>query len=288
MRILVYGAGVIGSILAARLHEARHDVSLVARGERLAALRDHGVLLAEAESPAITRVPVAVLERPAGRFDLIAVCVRSHQVDAVLESVAQLEGDVLFLVNWAAGPAPLEAAIGRGRVLLGFPGAGGTMEGEVVRTVAASLMTRLVSMPVGELDGASSPRLTRVVETLRSGGFNAKPESRMDAWLTTHAAFEVPLGRSVQEAGSPLALAADSDAIRNMVRVMRGNLQTLPSGPVPRAFTALRRVPEGVLVPVFRRFLRSSVAAALETSSAAVSAELAFLAGQLAELVQTS
>jgi ketopantoate reductase len=39
MKLLVYGAGVTGSLLAARLHEAGQDVSLLARGERLAALR---------------------------------------------------------------------------------------------------------------------------------------------------------------------------------------------------------------------------------------------------------
>lgn len=43
MKVLIYVAGVIGSLLAARLHEAGHDVSLLARGERLGALRENGV-----------------------------------------------------------------------------------------------------------------------------------------------------------------------------------------------------------------------------------------------------
>ena len=145
MKLLVYGAGVTGSLFSARLHEAGHDVSLLARGERLTALRQHGVRLAEGDGPAVRRVPVPVVERPAGRYDLIAVLVRAHQVDAVLESIAGLDGDVLFLLNWAAGPEPLGAAIGRERVLLGFPTEAGTMDGEVVRYRAASLMTRLVT-----------------------------------------------------------------------------------------------------------------------------------------------
>jgi 2-dehydropantoate 2-reductase len=103
MRLLVYGAGVTGSLFSARLHESGHDISLLARGERLAALRQHGVQVAEGDSPAIRRVPVPVVEHPAGRYDLIAVFVRTHQVDAVLEPLAGLEGDVLFLLNWAPG-----------------------------------------------------------------------------------------------------------------------------------------------------------------------------------------
>ena len=105
MRLLVYGAGVLGSLLAARLHEAGHDVALLARGERLAALRRHGIQLAEEDSPVVRRVPVPVVEAPTDGYDLIAVVVRAHQIDPVLESVAGLDSDVLFLHAWAAEAA---------------------------------------------------------------------------------------------------------------------------------------------------------------------------------------
>jgi 2-dehydropantoate 2-reductase len=189
MKLLVYGAGVTGSLFSVRLHEAGHDVSLLARGERLAALRRHGVQLAEGKSPAVRRVPVPVVEHPAAGYDLIAVFVRAHQVDAVLESLAGLEGDVLFMLNWAAGPEPLGTVIGRERVLLGFPTAAGTMDGDVVRYRPASVMTRRFPMPIGEPDGHATPRLERIVRALRTAGINAKAEPQMDAWLKTHAAY---------------------------------------------------------------------------------------------------
>jgi 2-dehydropantoate 2-reductase len=99
MKLLVYGAGVTGSLFAARLHEAGLDVSLLARGERLTVLREHGVLLAKGDSPVTRQVPVPVVERPAGPYDLTAVFVRTHQMDAVLESLAGLDGDVLVTVQ---------------------------------------------------------------------------------------------------------------------------------------------------------------------------------------------
>ena len=64
----------------------------------------------------------------------------------------------------------------------------------------------------------------------------AKAEPRMDAWLRTHAAFEVPLGQAVHAAGGPDALARDPDAIRRMIHMMRQNLKTMPTPTVPRAF----------------------------------------------------
>ena len=277
MKLLVYGAGVLGSLFAARLHEAGHDVSLLARGERLAALRRHGVQLAEADNPAVRRVPVPVVEQPAGGYDLIAVFVRTHQVDAVLESLAGLDGDVLFLLNWAAGAEPLGAVIGHERVLLGFGAAGGTMDGDVVRYRQTSLMTRLVPMPIGEPDGRSTPRLDRIVRTLRTAGINAKAEPQMDAWLKTHAAFAVPLGQAVLAAGGPVALADDPDAVRAMIRLIRQHLAAMPTPPVPRGFVALQTLPQGLLAALLRRFLRSPTAAHSGLNNASPTTEAAEL-----------
>jgi 2-dehydropantoate 2-reductase len=283
MKLLVYGAGVLGSLYAARLHEAGLDVSLLARGERLAALRRHGVQLAEGDGPAVRRVPVPVVEHPAGGYDLTAVFVRAHQVDAVLESLAGLDGDVLFLLNWAAGAQPLGAVLGHERVLLGSGSAGGTMDGDVVRYRPAGPLTRRVPMRIGEPDGRTTPRLDRIVRMFRTAGLNAKAEPRMDAWLKTHAAFSVPLGQAAHAAGGPKALADAPGAVRDMIRLMRDNLAALPMPPVPRAFAALRTLPEGLLVAVLRSFLRGPTTAhsGLSDVSPATTAELERLTEQL-------
>ncbi|MEW2517081.1 ketopantoate reductase family protein [Actinacidiphila alni] len=283
MKLLVYGAGVCGTLIAARMHEAGHDVSLLARGERLTALRQRGVLLAEEGDPTVRRIPVPVVEEPDGAYDLIAVIVRTHQVDEVLESLAGVRGDVLFMLNWAAGPAPLGAVIGYERVLLGFPAAGGTMDGDVVRYRKANAVTRRVAMPVGEPDGRGTPRLERIVDAFRAAGINAKAEPRMDAWLRTHAAFEVPLGQAVHTAGGPAALAESPDAVRAMLHLMRQNLAALRTPPVPRAFAALRVLPTVLLVAVLRRFLKSPTAvhSGLSNRSPATTAELDRLSEQL-------
>lgn len=283
MKILVYGAGVLGSLFSARLHDAGHDVALLARGERLAALRRNGVQLAEGNSPTVRRVPVPVVEHPADGYDLTAVLVRTHQVDAVLASLTGLEGDVLILGNWAAGAPPLGAVIGHERVLLGFPTTGaGRMDGDVVRLRATHRATRRLATPIGEPDGRTTPRLERVVEAFGTAGIKAKAESQMDAWLQTHAAFEVPLGQAVNAAGGAAALAADRDAMRDMVGQMRQNLAAMPTSSVPRGFVALRTLPEGLVAALLRRFLRSPTATnGLDNASPAARTEIDLLAEQL-------
>ncbi|GLU48358.1 hypothetical protein [Nocardiopsis ansamitocini] len=103
------------------------------------------------------------------------------------------------------------------------------------------------------------------------------------ARLRTHAAFSVPLGQAVRAAGGPIALADDADALRRMLHLMRQNLAAMPTPPVPRGFVALRTLPEGLLVAVLRRFLRSPMAlySGLNNTSPAEAAELEGLAGQI-------
>ncbi len=64
---------------------------------------------------------------------------------------------------------------------------------------------------------------------------------------------------------------------------MRQNLAALPTPPVPRAFAALQTLPEGLLVAVLRRFLRSTTAvhSGLSDVSPATAAELGRLAEQM-------
>ncbi|WP_211240944.1 ketopantoate reductase family protein [Hamadaea tsunoensis] len=281
MKLLVYGAGVVGSLFAVRMHEAGHDVSLLARGKRLAALREHGVQLAEGDSPDVRQVPVPVVEHPARQYDLTAVFVRTQQIDPVLEALAALEGDVLFMLNWAAGADPLGAVIGRERVLLGFPTEAGIMDGDVIHYRAAGFLTRRVATPIGEPDGSSTARLERIVQAFRAAGINAKAEPHMDAWLKTHAAFVVPLGQAVDAAGGPAALAEDPDAVRDMLRLIRRHLAAMPTPPVPRAFAALQTLPEGLLVTLLRRFLRSPTAAHSGLGRTSEAPELQRLAEQM-------
>src|ERR1700691_4794374 len=79
------------------------------------------------------------------------------------------------------------------------------------------------------------------------------------------------------------AKAMDQRAVRGMIRLMRQNLAAMPTPPVPRGFVALQTLPEGLLVSMLRRFLRSPTAAysGLSSASPAATAELERLAEQM-------
>ena len=117
MRTLIIGAGVLGSFNAARLKEAGHDVTLLARGRRLAELREHGVVLEDFRTGRRTSTQVPLVDRlgPDDAYDLAIVIMRRNQILSVLPMLAQNHHipSVLFLGNNAAGPQDLIDALGR-------------------------------------------------------------------------------------------------------------------------------------------------------------------------------
>jgi 2-dehydropantoate 2-reductase len=75
MRIVVVGPGVVGSIYGGLLARSGHDVTLVARGQRLADLRTHGLVLEDADSGQRTEIslPVVAELSPDDHYDLVLV-----------------------------------------------------------------------------------------------------------------------------------------------------------------------------------------------------------------------
>ena len=162
MRILIYGAGVLGSRYAAALHQAGRQVTILARGERFKQLQEHGIVLEEINTGQRTVVPVPVVNalKPEDAYDLVLVIMRSNQVLDILPVLAanQHTPNVLFLGNNIHGPQAMTQALGRERVLLGFAAAAGTREGHVVRYIHADKNATCV----GEIDGIYTERVKEI------------------------------------------------------------------------------------------------------------------------------
>ena len=90
MRILIFGAGVIGSLYAALLAEAGYDVSVYARGRRLESLTRGGLLYKRKGK--IRKAPVNILSRleVEDRYDLVFLTVRENQLHAAPDEMRQL------------------------------------------------------------------------------------------------------------------------------------------------------------------------------------------------------
>ena len=165
LRVVVAGAGALGTCYAALLARAGVDVCVLARPERVAALqaglRVSG--LVEAAAP----VQVVTTGRDAGRADYLLITTKTMDTDAML---AALDGvaaaSVLSLQNGLAKNDALAAAFGPDRVL----GAACVVGASLVAPGHARLTMNQATW-VGEPGGGTSERAARLAAVLRAAGF---------------------------------------------------------------------------------------------------------------------
>src|ERR1700689_5258504 len=130
MKILLIGAGVIGTVYGANLGAAGDTVSVLAHGDRTAEVADIGLRARDVADGAVTAASVNVVsELQADTYDLVLVAVTRDQVSAVCASLTTLTGaPAILLLGNSAGREVVPDAV-RGRLHLGFPGVGGTLAG---------------------------------------------------------------------------------------------------------------------------------------------------------------
>ena len=104
MKICIFGAGAIGGYMGAKLAQAGAEVSLVARGPHLAAIKDKGLTLAEADRDPVT-VKINASENPAdlGPQDYVIVTLKAHSVPAVVPKMQPLIGRNTTIVSGVNG-----------------------------------------------------------------------------------------------------------------------------------------------------------------------------------------
>ncbi len=292
MRILVYGGGNIGCLYAALLAESGQDVSILARGIRLAHIRDHAIQLEDVVTGKQTTARVKAVERldVGDDFDLVLVVLPKNHVSEVLPILAanRRPPSVMFFGNNAAGPREMIEALGRDRVLLGFPGAAAVTHDHSIRYLILS--AREQPTTIGELGGTRSPRIKEIADALRTAGFPVSICSNMDAWLKTHAAKISPTANALYLAGVDAPrLARTRDALVLMLRAVREGYRVLSALGIPvtpKSHRIFQWLPEPLLLVVARRMVESDTTSIKIGHALAARNEMRTLADEFRELIQ--
>jgi 2-dehydropantoate 2-reductase len=265
MKILVYGAGVIGTLYAARLREAGHQVTVLARSSRLADIQSQGLMLEDVVGGARSTTQVATTERLSAEdsYDMVLVAVRWDQLSGIMPDLTLNTNSptVLFMLNNPLGSAGLVDALGADRVLLGFPGAGGTLEGNVVRY---AIITQQPTT-LGEPNGTETARLLTIADAFRASGFRTRTDGDMAAWLSSHAFFVTSVSGAIYLAGGDCKrLSRSRPLLRLMVSGVREGftaVRTLGQPVHPLSLNVLFTwLPRPVGLHYWRRFFSNSMA----------------------------
>ncbi len=188
MKILVMGTGAIGGCYGGMLAHAGYDVTFVARGANLEAIRSNGLRVESAAAGNFT-VAVPATDNPAaaGETDLILYCVKSYHNEAAIGEMAGAVGDktaILTLQNGLESGEMLSQRFGNERVLLGAayieaarkgPGLFAEMGGDC-------------GIVFGEQDGSRSERAVRIREAFETAGIDAELSTDVRTSLWTKLA----------------------------------------------------------------------------------------------------
>jgi len=103
MKIAIFGAGAIGGYLAVKLHQAGADVTVIARGPHLAAMRANGLTLKSDNATVNVRMPATDKAEEAGPQDYVVVTLKANGLAPAAPEIAKLMGPETALVTGING-----------------------------------------------------------------------------------------------------------------------------------------------------------------------------------------
>lgn len=195
MKVLVYGAGVIGCELAHELCNGGNEVTILARGKWRQKLDENGLVIRHYGQLCTTIDHIKTIEKlnVNDKYDLIFVVMQYNQVLDIISELAANVSDYIVFVGNNMNPSYCQKqicndAVSQKEVAFGFQGTGGRREDEKVISMHFS-----VGMTVGGLRGKLTTQFeNRIITAFAETKYRLTWEQNMEGWLLSHAASILP------------------------------------------------------------------------------------------------
>lgn len=192
VKFAVFGTGGIGGFLGAALARSGQDVSFVARGKHLDAMRKNGLSI-QSVSLGNFRVKAKATEKPSdiGVVDVVLFCVKSYDTEATLQEIGPLIGQNTVVVSFQNGidsEDRIGEALGKGHVLAGAIAVESYIAepGKIVQSAGPWMIT------VGEMDGSVTPRVNSIRDAFVSAGLKCEVSAAIREVLWQKFLFITP------------------------------------------------------------------------------------------------
>ena len=203
MKICVFGAGAIGGLMAVELARTNVDVSVVARGAHLAAMRARGLRLRIDGEEHVAHLRCTDAPAELGVQDFVIIALKAHMISNVVETMTPLLGSRTCVVTASNGlpywyfsdsrlppdGATLESIDPGGKqwAVLGPERAVGCVVFPAAEVEAAGVVRHEHGrkFPIGEPDGVRSERIEALHRMLTDAGLDApiRGDIRDEIWL---------------------------------------------------------------------------------------------------------
>ena len=255
MRIAIFGSGGVGGYFGERLALAGNDVTFIARGEHLRALRSTG-LRADSIKGDFTVSPVLATNDPAQvrNVDVIILGVKAWQISEAAHAVAPMLGPATFVLPLQNGVEAFEqlaAVLGRDRVLGGLC----KIVSYVVEPGHIQHAGFEPFVAFGEWDNHLSDRVTILRETFTQAGVEAKVPADIEAAVWNKFLFIAGFSGVGAVTQSPAGVLRSlpqtrglmEQAMREIYEVAKARGIRLPDDSVNQALASLDSLPENAM-----------------------------------------
>ncbi|UUZ84909.1 hypothetical protein LJK88_15630 [Paenibacillus sp. P26] len=187
-RLLIFGAGVIGSVYALRFAQYGLDVTILARGKRLDSLKSSG--LRYKDNGTVKQIPIKTIEKLENEdiYDFIFVPVRYDQAESALSAIKNNQSNTIVTLTNTVGYDTWLEIVGD-RLLPGFPGAGGDIKEDVLYAQFGS--EKHQGTIFGEINGQVTERVKELAQIFESVDLHYEIQKDIQAFHVSHAALAI-------------------------------------------------------------------------------------------------
>jgi 2-dehydropantoate 2-reductase len=252
MRILVFGAGVIGSLYAIRLSSVGIDVTLFARGQRLKTLRNKGLLYYEENT--LKEVSIKIIDKLENDdiYDYIFVTVRYEQIEGALMDIKDNNSKNILTLSNAVVYDSWIKIIGN-KLIPGFPGAGGDIKEDILHAKIGS--KNIQGTTFGEINGEKTDRIIEIAKIFETAKIPFEISNDIRAFHITHAAISMANKHFYTENGMVDSTSAKSMKILESIAIdIKSNLiciEKMGISIMPPKMVILKKLPVFVFVLIF-------------------------------------
>lgn len=265
MKILIYGAGIVGCTYGWQLAEAGHDVTVLVRKGQKQQIDEKGIHLVCQDFRGDKKKTIDATFRPhaideldvQNDFEYIFVTTNKMQLPDVLPVLGAAAGkaNVLFFQNNWDCFNEIERYLNPGQYFFGFPFmVGGGRDADGIHCVISGMKYSHTS--IGEVNGEITPRVQKIVQALEKAGLKPLVSRQILLWIITHYVAAAGLTAGILRAGGAAIFVNDSTLIRTAIRAIREGFSIcLKRGYDAKAEKAnkLYQLPLFISVPIARK-----------------------------------
>lgn len=272
MKILIYGAGIVGSTYGWQLSEAGHNVTVFVKEGKKQLIEETGINIHCADFRGNKKRVIQTTFRPAviehlspqNDYEFIIVSVNNVQLKEVLPILSKGTGnaDILFFQNNWDDFDEIRKYLAPEQYFFGFPFmVGGGSDGNSINSVISGLKQSYTLL--GEENGETTPRLKKMADSFRDANLKPVITGQIIPWLITHYAVAAGLSAGVMKAGGSMkTFTGDSTLLRESFTSIREGLEVCRKrgiDPKKVKATAFYTFPFFISIPIAKKIFSKEV-----------------------------